>query len=76
MMICGGVNCLLEPNLFVALCKANMLARDGQCKAFTDDADGYGRGEGCGIVILKRLKDVRYYSIIFNSHNCMHDHSF
>ncbi|KAH3708557.1 hypothetical protein DPMN_068011 [Dreissena polymorpha] len=58
MMICGGVNCLLEPNLFVALCKANMLARDGQCKAFTDDADGYGRGEGCGIVILKRLKDA------------------
>ncbi|KAH3806521.1 phenolphthiocerol/phthiocerol polyketide synthase subunit C-like [Dreissena polymorpha] len=57
--ICGGVNYLLEPNLFVALSKARMLSPSGQCKAFTREADGYVRGEGCGIVILKRLQDAQ-----------------
>ncbi|KAH3806529.1 putative inactive phenolphthiocerol synthesis polyketide synthase type I Pks15 [Dreissena polymorpha] len=55
MAICGGVNCLFEPNVFVALCKAHMLSPHGQCRTFTKQADGYARGEGCGIVILKRM---------------------
>lgn len=58
MVICGGVNSILSPDLFVALSQAKMLSPTGQCRAFSENADGYARGEGCGIVILKKLKQV------------------
>ena len=58
MAIAGGVSVLLDPQPFVVLAKAHMLSPTGQCHAFTSDADGYARGEGCGIVILQRLEDV------------------
>lgn len=54
----GGVNVILSPNMFIALSKASMLARDGRCKTFDASADGYARGEGCGVVVLKRLSDA------------------
>lgn len=38
--------------------KTGMLAKDGRSKPFSADADGYGRGEGCGAVVLKRLDDA------------------
>ncbi|WAR12533.1 MCAS-like protein, partial [Mya arenaria] len=56
--ICGGVNLMFDPNVFVALTKARMASPSGQCRSFTKDADGYARGEGCGILVLKRLKDA------------------
>ncbi|XP_026114362.1 uncharacterized protein pks1 [Carassius auratus] len=56
MALCGGVSCILEPRVFVALSKAKMISREGTSKAFCRTADGYGRGEGCGIVLLKPLK--------------------
>jgi acyl transferase domain-containing protein len=56
--IAAGVNVLLSPWAQVNLCQAKMLAPDGRCKTFSDAADGYGRGEGCGVVILKRLSDA------------------
>jgi acyl transferase domain-containing protein/acyl-CoA synthetase (AMP-forming)/AMP-acid ligase II len=56
--IAGGVNLILAPHLSIALSQARMLAPDGRCKAFDASADGYGRGEGCGIVVLKRLSDA------------------
>ncbi|XP_073523108.1 mycolipanoate synthase-like isoform X2 [Phyllobates terribilis] len=59
MAICGGVSCILEPRIFVALCKAKMLSVDGISKPFSNQADGYGRGEGCGIVLLKPLKKAK-----------------
>ncbi|XP_030623446.1 probable polyketide synthase 16 [Chanos chanos] len=56
MAVCGGVNCIIEPRVFVALSKAKMISPDGTSKSFSSTADGYGRGEGCGIVLLKPLK--------------------
>ncbi|XP_046702058.1 highly reducing polyketide synthase 40-like [Silurus meridionalis] len=56
MALCGGVSCILEPRVFVALSKAKMISPEGTSKPFCRRADGYGRGEGCGIVLLKTLK--------------------
>ncbi|XP_061180173.1 uncharacterized protein LOC133188686 [Saccostrea echinata] len=58
MAICGGANVLLSPSTSVALSKARMASRTGKCHTFSQNADGYVRGEGCGIVILKRLRDA------------------
>lgn len=55
MALAGGVNLMLAPENFVILSQATMLSPDGRCKTFDSSADGYGRGEGCGVVVLKRL---------------------
>jgi acyl-CoA synthetase (AMP-forming)/AMP-acid ligase II/3-oxoacyl-(acyl-carrier-protein) synthase/acyl carrier protein len=57
--LAAGVNVLLSPEPWVALSRAGMLAPDGRCKTFDAAADGYARGEGCGVVVLKRLSDAR-----------------
>ena len=59
MGVCGGVNCMLNCDAYVQLCKARMLSPTGQSHTFSDQADGYTRAEACGVVILKRLEDVR-----------------
>jgi len=56
--LAGGVNVMISPLMGVAECAANMLAPDGRCKTFDASANGYGRGEGCGMVLLKRLSDA------------------
>ncbi|XP_045558747.1 highly reducing polyketide synthase cm3B-like [Salmo salar] len=56
MALCGGVNCIIQPQVFVALSKAKMISPEGTSKPFSSRADGYGRGEGCGIILLKPLK--------------------
>jgi acyl transferase domain-containing protein len=56
--IAAGVSTMLVPELSVNFSQARMLSADGRCKAFDAAADGYGRGEGCGAVILKRLSDA------------------
>ncbi|CAL8294010.1 unnamed protein product [Lota lota] len=58
MALCGGVSCIIEPRMFVALSKAKMISPNGTSKPFSSRADGYGRGEGCGMVLLKPLKDA------------------
>lgn len=68
----AGVNLMLAPGVTINCCKANMLSPDGTCKTFSADADGYGRGEGCGVVILKRYRDAlkdnnKIYGIIRGS---------
>ena len=50
---------LLIPHWSKVFAEANMLAEDGLCKTFDAAADGYVRGEGCGLVLLKRLSDAR-----------------
>ena len=58
LMLAGGVNAVLSPVFTRSLVNAGMLAADGRCKTFDARADGYGRGEGCGVVVLKRLADA------------------
>jgi len=58
LALAGGVNVICEPDTMVSLSKAGMLAPDGRCKAFDAAADGFARGEGCGLVALKRLDDA------------------
>jgi acyl transferase domain-containing protein/acyl-CoA synthetase (AMP-forming)/AMP-acid ligase II/acyl carrier protein len=53
--LAGGVNVILDPGPTVVFSKAGLLAPDGRCKVFDARADGYVRGEGCGLVILKPL---------------------
>ena len=54
----GGVNLLFDPDVFKTLDEMNALSKDGQCKTLSDKADGYGRAEGCGVILLKRLEDA------------------
>ncbi|CAG2238056.1 unnamed protein product [Mytilus edulis] len=57
MAICGVVNSTLYPDILIPLSKARMVSPIGQ--AFSDTADGYIRGEGGGVIVLKTLKDAR-----------------
>nr|AIT55261.1 GulD [Pyxidicoccus fallax] len=56
--IAGGVNAVLTPHLGVSLSKWGMMASDGRCKTFDARADGFVRGEGSGVLVLKRLADA------------------
>ncbi|MGW4368284.1 type I polyketide synthase [Nocardia takedensis] len=56
--LAGGVNAMFSPSAHISFSQAGMLAPDGRCKSFDEAADGYGRGEGCGLVLLKRLADA------------------
>ena len=58
LALAGGVNLLLSPESTVYLCKVRALSPSGRCKTFDQAADGYGRGEGCGIIVLKRMGDA------------------
>ncbi|QDU91227.1 Phthiocerol/phenolphthiocerol synthesis polyketide synthase type I PpsA [Pirellulimonas nuda] len=55
LAIAGGVNLILSEETTTALCRAGMLSPGGETRAFAAGADGFVRGEGCGVVVLKRL---------------------
>lgn len=55
LALAGGVNIMTRPEYPVAMCKGGFLAKDGRSKSFDARADGYGRGEGAGVVVLKPL---------------------
>ncbi len=58
MALAAGVNLILSPLSTLALSHLRMMAADGRCKTFDAAADGFVRGEGCGVVVLKRLRDA------------------
>ena len=58
LALAGGAHLLLTPESTIMLSKLNMMAPDGHCKTFDSRANGFVRGEGCGLVMLKRLTDA------------------
>ncbi len=58
LALAGGVNLILTPELNVNFSKAGMMSRDGRCRTFDADGAGYVRGEGGGMVVLRRLRDA------------------
>lgn len=69
MALVGGVNTMLQPETYISMCKGRFLAADGRSKSFDASADGYGRGEGAGMVLLKPLDAAvrdqdRIYSVV------------
>jgi acyl transferase domain-containing protein/NADPH:quinone reductase-like Zn-dependent oxidoreductase/SAM-dependent methyltransferase/acyl carrier protein len=58
LALAGGVNLILSPENTIYSSRLRAMAADGRCKTFDARADGYVRGEGCGIVVLKRLSDA------------------
>ncbi len=59
LALVGGTNAILIPETTIALSKYHFMAPDGRCKSFDARADGFVRGEGCGVVVLKRLSDAQ-----------------
>lgn len=49
----GGVNVMFRPEFTTTMCFGGFLAKDGRCKTFSARGDGYGRGEGAGVVLIK-----------------------
>ncbi len=59
LALAGGVNLILSPSGMIYFSKLRAVAPDGRCKTFDEAADGYVRGEGCGMLVLKRLSDAQ-----------------
>ena len=58
MTLAAGVNLMLSPVFLIASTKLGTISAEGICRTFDASANGYGRGEGCGVVVLKRLSDA------------------
>jgi acyl transferase domain-containing protein len=58
LCLAGGVNLILSPDSMIASSQTRLLSAEGRCKPFDASADGYVRGEGCGVVVLKRFSDA------------------
>ncbi|MEV4922956.1 type I polyketide synthase [Streptomyces roseoverticillatus] len=58
LALAGGVNIILSPAYTLTLEAAGALSPDGRSKPFDAEGDGYGRAEGCGVLVLKRLSDA------------------
>jgi acyl transferase domain-containing protein/phospholipid N-methyltransferase len=58
LALAGGVQLMLTPEIGVLLSKTRVLSAKGKCSTFSSDADGFVRGEGCGMIALKRLSDA------------------
>jgi acyl transferase domain-containing protein len=58
MALVGGVQLILSPEFMISFTKTQSFSPSGRCKTFDAEADGFILGEGCGVVILKRLSDA------------------
>ncbi|MCY3837752.1 MAG: SDR family NAD(P)-dependent oxidoreductase [Gammaproteobacteria bacterium] len=58
LALVGGANAVLSPGITKFMAELGMLSRQGKCRTFDAGADGFVRGEGCGMVVLKRLADA------------------
>jgi acyl transferase domain-containing protein len=58
LCLAGGVNLILSPDSTISSSQTRLLSANGRCKTFDANADGYVRGEGCGVIVLKRLCDA------------------
>lgn len=58
LCVAGGINLILAPDSTISSAKTRLLSVQERCRSFDAEADGYTRGEGCGVVILKRLSDA------------------
>ncbi|MEV4410633.1 beta-ketoacyl synthase N-terminal-like domain-containing protein [Catellatospora sp. NPDC049609] len=72
LAVAGGSNIMATPTVYLAMSAGGALSADGRCKTFDAAADGYGRGEGAGAVVLKRLSSAiadgdRVYAVIRGS---------
>lgn len=56
--VVGGINLMLTPAPNIGFSKLQATSPEGHCKSFDDSADGYGRSEGAGVIIIKRLEDA------------------
>ncbi|HLO95640.1 MAG TPA: polyketide synthase, partial [Burkholderiaceae bacterium] len=54
----GGVNAMTQPEHFLEMCKGRLLSKDGRCYTWDQRANGYARGEGAGMVLIKRLSQA------------------
>ncbi|KAH6851192.1 PKS01 highly reducing polyketide synthase [Chaetomium sp. MPI-CAGE-AT-0009] len=61
MAIVGGCNLMINPSMFIFQSGQGFLSPDGKCKTFDASADGYGRGEGFAVVVLKRVDDAIHH---------------
>ncbi|WP_010520506.1 type I polyketide synthase [Aquimarina agarivorans] len=57
-ILAGGVNLILTPQEIISRCKLGALSNDATCKSFDEHANGFALGEGCGVIVLKRLEDA------------------
>jgi 3-oxoacyl-(acyl-carrier-protein) synthase len=72
MALAGGVDILLDERPYLMLSEARALSPTGRCRTFDESADGFVPGEGCGVIVLKRLSKAladgdRIYALIEGS---------